>query len=154
MKERFAVGLALAAALLFGAKPATADVGTGVGADPLRPSVKVVTGKALTLTPLYITNTGTETTTYQITVDPTAVSPGYKVLPKSWVTFAKTRVTLAPKAAVFVKGTMKVPSGTRNGRYRSYVVVTSTPTTPGISGTGAAAATDVVVQVGPASKVA
>ena len=143
--------LLLALALAGRAGPAGADVGTGVGADSLRPTGKVVLGKKMTLTPLYITNTGTETTTYRISLDPSVVTPGAKALPKTWVVFAGTQVTLAPKSAVYVKAAMKVPSGTKNGKYRSYVIVTSVPTA-GVSGAGAAAATDVVVQVGPVPK--
>jgi hypothetical protein len=129
---------------------AQADVGAGIGADTIRPTAKIVAGKSIALTPLYVTNTGTETATYKITIDTSGAPSKLRSVPKSWIAFKTTKLTLAPKAAAFIKGTIKVPRGTKNGRYRSYVVLSSIPETSGASTTASAsAATDVVIQVGP-----
>ncbi len=127
---------------------AQADVGAGVGAITLQPIKASVLGKNVSLTPLYVANTGTVETTYLISVEAAPPTKGVKPLPAKWVVLSKTTVTLAAAKAMYVPTSVKVPKGTRDGSYRTFVTVRSVPgVSDSAANAGAAAATDIVLKI-------
>ena len=146
---RLSVGCAAAAAaagVLAG--PAGADVGAGIGADPILLPSTAMPGHSYSMTPVYVVNTGTEASRFQLVVE--RVRPNEDTtVPKQWVEFARNDFTLGPKETTTVPVKLTVPSDAKPGTYSSNIIVGSqaVDTPPGAAALGARAATDLKFQV-------
>jgi len=140
---------ALVASLVF-ALPAAAfaSLGTGVGASPIMLAQPALPGHAYRLPGLYVLNTGTVPSRYQVRVE--RLSPGgQKTLPADWVTLSQNHFLLRPRHSATVPFTITVPTNAVAGAYLSDLVASTTSARhPGGTAIGAAAATKLGMTVG------
>jgi hypothetical protein len=148
-----AVGVAALAVLASPATPpATADVGAGIGADPIVLKGKAVPGKLTKLPAVYIRNTGSEAGMFKLDVDKIADAKERQV-PSEWLKLKTPQVRLDAGKDTYVAMDLKVPKSAKLGKYRSYLIVRTAPD-GAAAGTGAnfgaAAATMLRFEVGNA----
>ena len=120
-----------------------------MGASPITLTQPALAGHTYQLPSLYVINTGTEASYYQVRVQPIGQGKGYPV-PAGWIRFGRNRFFLQPKAALPVPITLSIPSNALAGAYRSYLVAGTVPAsqTSGVA-FGAAAATRLEFTVAP-----
>jgi hypothetical protein len=130
---------------------AGADVGAGIGADPILLPQPALPGHGYSMPPVYVVNTGTEPSRYGLVLQRLRQGDDTTV-PTQWVTFGKNDFTLGPKESTTVDVTLNVPPDARTGGYASNVVVATIPPGAVAGGTalGARAATDLKFQVSKA----
>jgi hypothetical protein len=147
---RARAGAILALVLLALPPIASASVGTGVGASPIVLPQRALPGHAYKLPGLYVLNTGTVASRYQVRVE--RLTPGgQKTLPAGWVTLAQNDFLLLPRHSATVAFTIRVPNSAAAGAYLSDLVASTTSARrPGATAVGAAAATKLGMTVGQA----
>jgi len=127
---------------------AAADVGTGVGANPITLPSPAEPGHTYTMPPLYVVNTGTEQSTYHVRVQLLGQAPANTV-PDNWLQLGKNDFTLGPKESTTVPVELVVPGSAKPGEYDTNLMVgTVAANTPaGATALGAAAAAKVTFTV-------
>jgi hypothetical protein len=133
-----AAGLASAFTISTGAQ---ADIGTGIGANPLRLASRAQPGGRYHLPSVLVVNTGNQASSYIVQVKRLGQPNGHDV-PASWIRFAHTKVQLRPHKRAVIPAVLTVPKHAAGGVYRSNVVVSTYTRRPGGGGAalGAAAA--------------
>jgi hypothetical protein len=130
-----------------GTVSASASVGAGVGASPITLRVPAQPGQHYHLPGLYVVNTGSKASVYDIDVEELAPGQGRPV-PPSWIHFATNHFQLAPNGAASVPITLDVPPGASGGRYASDLVAsTAAPRDNAGAVAGVRAATQLVFSV-------
>jgi hypothetical protein len=143
-----ATGLAVA---LIVCAAAQADIGTGIGANPLRLHSQAEPGGRYHLPSVLVVNTGNQVSNYVVRVKRLGQPKGHDV-PASWIRFAHTRVRLGPHKRAVIPVVLMVPKGAAGGVYRSNVVVTTyTRRRGGGAALGAAAADELSFAIGAPS---
>jgi len=142
------VAVSAAAFALASPLAATASIGTGIGANPLRLVERADPGGHYRLPSLYVVNTGTQAADYLVRVKRLGAPTGHDV-PVSWVRFTRTRIRLRPHQSAIIPAVLIVPKGAAHGDYRSNVVVgTWTPHRGRGAALGAAAADELSFTIG------
>jgi hypothetical protein len=128
---------------------AAADVGTGVGAGPIQLATPTVPGHSYQLPALYVINTGTVTSSYEVRVERVSPDPGRSV-PSPWVRFLSNDFALRPRQSTYVAMVLTVPTDAAAGSYGSDLLVGTTTRTRSNGGAvlGAQAATKLAFRVG------
>jgi hypothetical protein len=140
------------ASLAAGGVPSLAapgGVGAGVGASPVVLGTTAEPGRSYALPAVLVVNTGSQTSTYRLTVEEVGRPKG-RVVPPGWVHFEHNDFALAPRASLTVPTMLTVAPGAAQGRYASDILVSTVDATPTRSGArvGAQAATELRFQVG------
>jgi hypothetical protein len=143
-----AAGLALAAALGL-APTASASIGVGVQADPVRLAATAHPGASYALPSLFVVNTGSETESVSVEVKRLSAGSGLAI-PPSWIRVGTFGSQLQPRQQVLVPLELDAPAGAKAGSYRSDIVVTgSDGAAAGGVRFGAAAATPLEFRLAP-----
>jgi len=128
------LALGAGAGLLLSPLAASADIGTGVGANPIQLPNPVDAGHVYTMPQLYVVNTGTQAATYSVKVQALAQTGGQTV-PAAWIEFGKNDFQLQPKESTVVPIKLDLPNGAPSGSYSSDLLVGTV--TPGQQAGGA-----------------
>jgi hypothetical protein len=96
-----------------------------------------------------VVNTGSQASTYRLTVEELGRPKGH-VVPPGWVHFDRNDFALAPRGSLSVPAVLTIAPGALWGRYASDILVATVATTATRSGArvGAQAATELRFQVG------
>jgi hypothetical protein len=142
------LGAAACAVVMSFPTAAAADVGTGVGASPIQLAAPAEPGHSYQLPALYVINTGTVTSSYQVRVQPVSSDPG-RAVPSPWVRFVSNDFALRPRQSTYVRMVLTVPADAPAGSYGSDLLVgKTTPTrSKGEAVLGAQAATKLAFRV-------
>jgi hypothetical protein len=132
--------------MLGGTHVVQADIGAGIGADPIMLPQPVLAGHSYTMPPVLVVNTGTEPARYAVTVQRRRTSDD-TVVPPEWVQFEKNSFTLRPKETATVPVTLNIPADAKPGKYSSTVLAGTVADSPGATALGAQAGTDIKFQV-------
>jgi hypothetical protein len=97
-------------------------IGAGVGAAPLVLPAPAHPGHTYRFPPLYVVNTGTQTSSYLVRVDRLAGATGH-IVPTSWVRLERTRLRLGARQSAFVPVMLILPKRVGAGAYRTDLVV-------------------------------
>jgi hypothetical protein len=150
MHLRLGLPAALGVLLLLAAPvAASASVGVGVQAGPVRLAGAAHPGGTYALPAVYVVNTGTQAETVAIRIE--RISPGTgRTVPSAWITVSALPTALGHGQSARIPLNLVVPAGARPGQYFSDVVVTgSAALTAGGAHLGVAAATDLEFRVAP-----
>jgi len=140
-----AVGFGTALTVSAGAQ---ANIGTGIGANPLLLASRAVPGGRYLLPSVLVVNTGSQASSYIVRVKRLGQPKGRDV-PASWIRFTRTTVRLGPHKRAVIPVVLTVPKGAAGGVYRSNVVVsTYTRRRGGGAVLGAAAADELGFAIG------
>ena len=135
------------AAIVFSATPAHADVGSGVSANPIALSIAARAGKTYGLPPLRVVNTGTEPSSYHVSVATLASQRGGRSIPPAWIRVGQQDFVLLPQQWASVPLTLRLPRSAHGGDYLSGIRASATRTAGGQLVFGAAAATKLTFRV-------
>lgn len=118
---------------------AVADIGVGVGSNPISLGGPAAPGQSYGLAPLRVVNTGTEVASYTITVQ--RLLPGDETaVPPEWIKLGDNGFLLGPQQAASVPVTLTLPRDASAGVYLTNLVATGRPPAAGGAVLGAAAA--------------
>jgi hypothetical protein len=128
---------------------ATASVGVGIQAGPVRLGSVAHAGQSYSLPPVYVVNTGTKTETVSLRVERLSHGPG-RAVPPAWIQVAGHGVQLQPHQSARIPLQLVLPDDAQRGRYLSDIVAAVTGTiSVGQANLGVAAATKLVFSVVP-----
>ncbi len=137
-----------AVVIVVSAGVASADIGAGVGADPITLPQPALPGREYSMPPVLVVNTGTEPSRYAVLVQRIR-SGEQESIPKEWVQFGKNDFTLGPKESTTVPVKVSIPKDAKPGEYYTNIVVGTLAEGPaGGTALGARAATDLKLKVG------
>ncbi|HEX5448352.1 MAG TPA: hypothetical protein VFW90_04110 [Candidatus Saccharimonadales bacterium] len=135
------------------ALPATAlaSIGVGVGTGKIVVNEPIKSGSIYKLPSVVVFNTGTQTSTYFLSVTLNQSQPQLKPNP-AWLSFSPNKFELAPGKAMSVTPTLHPPISTPSGDYFAYLEARPAKTTKqGTTSVGVAAATKLSFKVVPSN---
>jgi hypothetical protein len=133
----------------FGTGMARADQGVRIGPGRIDVQDTLLTGGTYHLPDLDVSNPGSETASYRMTVGAVAGQAGAPVDP-SWVSFSPATFTLGPGSAQAVATSVVIPAEARSGPYQTLLRAELVPSGGGLS-LGAAAASRLTFSVAQAT---
>jgi hypothetical protein len=124
-----------------GRHPSATKIGAGVQAAPLVLASSVHRGRTYRFAPLYVVNTGTQTSDYTVRVYRLRGGSGRDV-PSSWLRLGRTKLRLRARQSTLVPVRLVVPRDAVSGYYRTDLVVGTSTAPPGRGAALGAAAAD------------
>jgi len=118
MRHALATSLLALVTLPAAAVPAYASHGVALDTGNLEVEQKLTPGGGYMLPPLTVRNPGTEVTSYEIVVLPTAQGEG-RAVPAAWFRFQPQRMTLKPGQTRKVRTRLGLPSNASHGDYQT-----------------------------------
>jgi hypothetical protein len=109
--------LGIALTVLGFAPAASASIGVGIQANPVSLSGVAHPGRSYALPPLYVVNTGTQTETISVQIEPATAGGSGLSVPQSWIRVTGPAGPLAPRQAVQIPLELVTPSNAKPGSY-------------------------------------